>query len=251
METALDPIARMTPYGSAHLTVLIITVAVTIALPIWVRRHRDPHSVRRVLSIIGWITLTVSVLWTLWGFLPMNWNINESLPFHFSDAIRIVVSIALITQQGWAVAISYYWGLTLNLQSLITPDLNYFHVPALEFSIYWYLHVIAFVGPVVLVWGCGWRPTWRGYALTFAATLLWSALAMTVNALTGANYGYLSRAPAGPSILDVLGPWPIYILWEGVLVLTVWALMTWPWETRRGRSLPFGDSLRTVRRARG
>ena len=240
----------MTPYGSAHLTVLVIVVLLSFVGVRWAR-HRAGQSVARGLRVVGWVTLIVTVLWTLWGFLPMNWNINESLPFHFSDAIRIVVSVALITQRGWAIAISYYWGLTLNLQSLITPDLNYFHIPALEFTVYWYLHLVAFIGPVVLVWGCGYRPTWRGYSLTFLVTVLWAGLAMTVNAFTGANYGYLSRAPAGPSVLDVLGSWPIYIVWEAVLVLSVWALMTWPWETARGRRVPHGDALRTVRHARG
>lgn len=249
MDALIDPIARMQPYGAEHLTVLAVTLLlIAVGVPV-VRRLRGTLSERRLLSITGWITLTITVLWTLWGLLPMNWNVAESLPFHFSDAIRLVVSIALITRAGWAIAISYYWGLTLNLQSLITPDLNYFHIPVLEFTMYWVLHVVAFVAPIVLVWGSGYRPTWRGYALTFAATCAWSALAMAVNAFTGANYGYLSRAPVGPSVLDVLGPWPVYIVWEGVLVLTVWALMTWPWESRRGRHIPFADPLRTVRRA--
>jgi len=34
--------------------------------------------------------------------------------------------------------------------------------------------------------------------------------------------------------LDVLGPWPVYLLAEITIVLIVWALMTWPWvRTRR------------------
>lgn len=249
MAAALDPIARMEAYGAEHLTVLTVTaLLIAVGVPL-VRRVRGTSIERRLLSFTGWITFTIAVLWTLWGLLPMNWNVNESLPFHFSDAMRIVVSIALISRAGWAIAISYYWGLTLNLQSLITPDLNYFHIPVLEFTMYWVLHVVAFVAPIILVWGSGYRPTWRGYALTFAFTCAWSGLAMLINAVTGANYGYLSRAPVGPSILDVLGPWPIYIVWEGVLVLTVWALMTWPWESRHGRRLPYADALRTVRSA--
>jgi hypothetical integral membrane protein (TIGR02206 family) len=52
---------------------------------------------------------------------------------------------------------------------------------------------------------------------------------MTVNWLTGANYGFLNRKPEINSVLDVLGPWPWYLLPEIALILGVWALMTWPW----------------------
>ena len=51
-----------------------------------------------------------------------------------------------------------------------------------------------------------------------------------VRNVAGTNYGFLNGKPGTRSILDVLGPWPWYILVEIVLVLSAWALMTWPWE---------------------
>ena len=250
MHSAVESIGRMQPYGTAHLLVLAATVLAAAVLIWWARRDRVTQTghAAQALRIAGWVTLAVTVLWTLWGFLPGNWNINESLPFHFSDAARLVTAIALITRAGWAIVICYFWGLTLNMQSMLTPDLNYFHVPALEFAVYWFLHVVVLLVPTVFVWGFGYRPTWRGYGIAYAATVAWAGVAIVVNAITGANYAYLSRAPVGPSILDVLGPWPLYIIWEAVLVAVVWALMTWPWEGRCGRRLPHIDGVRTSRR---
>lgn len=192
--------------------------------------------------------LVVTVAWTVWGMLLGHWNIDQSLPFHYSDGLRSIAAVALITRAGWAIAICYYWGLTLNAQSIITPDLNYFDYPFLEFLVYWFLHMVAFVVPILLVWGLGYRPTWRDYGVTYLATVVWAGIAFTANAITGANYGYLSREPAGPSILDILGPWPAYLFWEAVIIAVVWALMTWPWETRKGRRVPIADRWGTVRR---
>jgi hypothetical integral membrane protein (TIGR02206 family) len=80
------------------------------------------------------------------------------------------------------------------------------------------------------------RPTWRSYRFAVIVTLVWAAFTFTFNAITGTNYGYLNRKPPTASLLDVLGPWPVYLLAEIALVLVVWALMTWPWErTRRSR----------------
>lgn len=167
---------------------------------------------------------------------------DQSLPLHYSDALRYITAIALIRRSDWAIAISWYWGLTLNTQSILTPDLVYYEHPVLEFAEYWFAHSSALLVPVVLVWGLGYRPTWRGYGVAYAAALAWAGIAMAANAAAGTNYGYLSRAPEGPSLLDVLGGWPIYVLWEVVLVGTVWALMTIPWvrRARRGRDVPVG-----------
>lgn len=247
MNLATEPIARMQAYAPEHLVVLGVTVVAAVLLVIWARRAQDTRPIEAALRVSGWVLLAVTVLWTAWGFLPANWNVNESLPFHFSDAARFVTAVALITRAGWAIAISYFWGLTLNLQSVLTPDLNYFQLPALEFALYWFLHIAVLLAPIVLVWGLGYRPSWKGFGAAYAATALWAGIAIAVNSVTGANYAYLSRAPAGASLLDVLGPWPVYIVWEGALIAIVWALMTWPWNGRRSRSLPFADRFRLIR----
>lgn len=222
------PLGHMPAYGPTHLIVLVLLGVAAVLLVTWARRSA-PALVDRALRATGWVLLVNSVLWTLWGFTPWAWNLYESLPLHYSDALRFLVPIALITQARWAIVVTWFWGLTLNLQSVLTPDVNYFVWVPLEFAQYWIAHGAGVLAPVVLVWGLGYRPTWRGYGVAYAATVGWALVAVTGNALTGANYGYLNRAPAGPSILDLLGPWPQYLLIEAVLIAAVWALMTLPW----------------------
>src|SRR5699024_3421702 len=111
-----------------------------------------------------------------------------------------------------------------------------------------FLHLVAFVVPILFLWGLGHRPTWPRLGIPFLVTVLWAGIAIVTNAVTGANYGYLSRAPEGPSILDALGPWPTYMLWEAVMIAIVWALMTWPWVTKAAGHVPVADQWVTVRR---
>ncbi|GFZ95431.1 YwaF family protein [Nesterenkonia alkaliphila] len=226
---------RMPQYGLEHGAAAAVIAAVLVASVILVRRCEDVHAAERWLRRCGWVLLTVSVAWTLWGLLPMNFLLHESLPFHFSDAIRLLTAISLIARPGWAVAVLYYWGFTLNLQSVLTPDLNYRQVEHLEYLMYWLLHGAALIVPAVLVWGLGYRPTWRGYALTLAATGLWGGVAMVVNSRLGTTYSYVSGGPEGSSLLDVLGPWPLYLVSVAGLMVLGWGLMTWPWETPRQR----------------
>ena len=246
---AAPAIGHMPAYGAAHLALLALLVLAAIVLVRWARRT-EPAATDRALRLAGWALLANSAAWTAWGFMPWAWNLEESLPLHYSDALRFLVPIALITQARWAVVVTWFWGLTLNMQSVLTPDLNYFVWVPLEFVEYWIAHAAGVLAPVVLVWGLGYRPTWRGYGLAYAATVAWAVIAVTGNALTGANYGYLNRAPAGPSILDLLGPWPQYLLVEAVLIAAVWAAMTLPWvmvDRRAGTPLSGRGGL--VRRA--
>ncbi len=72
--------------------------------------------------------------------------------------------------------------------------------------------------------------------------------------LLGTNYAYLNRAPAGPSLLDVMGPWPYYMLVEASVIAIAWLLLTLPFVAftpRDGSVLLPGGLLwqRDLRRA--
>lgn len=217
-------------FGGLHAIMLVLT-AVLCVLCVWVaRRIRETQAQFSVTRTAGWALLVLSLGWMGWGMLPANWTIEQSLPVHFSDVLRIVTAIALIRRSRWTLAISFYWGLTLNLQSLLTPNLTYYDYPGLEFALYWVLHIAVFVVPLVFAWGLGYRPGWRDFSIAYAAAVLWAAVASLVNVTLDTNYAFLSERPPGPSVLDLLGPWPVYIFWEAVVIALVWALMTWPWR---------------------
>lgn len=230
----------MPQFGLAHLAALLAILAAGTAATLLARRARGSAEgtarAERWLRRFGWLLLIVALAWQLWNMLPRNWDTGHSLPLHFSDGLRIITALALITRAGLPTAVSFYWGLTLNLQAIVTPDLHYFTWPPLDYTLFWFFHGAALLGPVVLVWGLGYRPSWRGFGAAYAATALWSAFAFAVNLLLGTNYGYLNHAPNVPSLLDLLGPWPQYLLWEAVIVAAVWAAMTWPFTTARMRA---------------
>ena len=185
------------------------------------------------LRLSGWALLATSVFYTVWHLLPMNWTVGDPLPLHYSDLLRFLAAIALITRLWWAVAITYFWGLTLNVQALLTPHPSMLDHASVITVFYWVVHIAVLLAALALTWGSGYRPQWRGYAVAYGAALGWAAVLIPLNSVLGTNYGFLNHPPEGASLIDMLGPWPVYVLWLALLVAGVWALMTWPW-TRHG-----------------
>lgn len=221
--------------GGVHLSVLGATAVLAIVV-IWAgRRLRGTDAEQSLTRGAGWVLLAAALGWMVWGLLPANWHIEDSLPLHYSDVLRFITAVALIRRSRWAVAICYYWGLTLNTQAMITPHPSQLEVLSVNFVFYWGLHIAVFLAPLWLIWGLGHRPAWRGYWIAFGAAVLWAGMVMVINAAIGTNYAFLNRTPEGASLLDFMGPWPIYVVWLVVLAGVIWALMTWPW-TRAGRS---------------
>jgi len=97
------------------------------------------------------------------------------------------------------------------------------------------IHLLVVWAAIYLTWGRGMRPGWRSYRLVVGVTLTWVAVTMTFNSIAGSNYGFLNAKPSTASLLDVMGPWPWYVVVGAVLVAAIWAAMTWPWERQRGR----------------
>ena len=84
----------------------------------------------------------------------------------------------------------------------------------------------------MLTWGRVMQPA--AGSLARAAVVLngYAAGIGAFNAFFGANYMYLCRKPASASLLDAMGPWPVYlVVAEAVALALFWAMYA-PFRTR-------------------
>ena len=223
--------AAFETFGTSHqlmLAVFFLGIWPVVALG---RRVRGtPHEMRvsRIYAVlIPCFTIPLQVI----DFLPGNYDLQTTLPLQLCDFAWIAAVAALWTHRRTPVALTYFWGLALTTQALITPALNR-DFPDPKFLAYWGMHLLIVWAAIFLTWGLGLHPTWRDYARTVAITFAWAVTVFGINLALGTNYGFLNRKPA-TSILDLLGPWPLYVVVEIALVAGVWALMTWPWQRSR------------------
>lgn len=219
--------AAFSTYGPSHWTVLAVTAVGAVALVALGRRGaaRLAGPGAKVLAVV---LLALALSEHIWAFDPAH--ITHTLPLHLSDLAPYVGAYALWTRRRGACALTYYWGITLSTQSLITPALVGPDFPSPRFLVFFASHVFVVWAAIFLTWGLRLPPDWRGYRFTVAVTACWAAATLAFNELAGTNYGFLNAKPETGSILDLLGPWPWYLVPEVALLLVVWALMTAPWQ---------------------
>lgn len=192
-------------------------------------RTTEQHVRRGLALAILAFTVPLQVL----QLLPGDFDLDTSLPMQVCDLSWMLAVLALWTRRPGASALLYFWASTLVTQAIVTPSLQQ-AFPDPRWWMFWGMH-LASVWAMVLLVTLGDRPTWRGYRVAVAATLGWVLAMMAFNGLTGTNYGYVNRKPAVSSPLDLLGPWPSYVVVEVVVIAAVWALITLPWVVGRRR----------------
>ncbi|WP_375002071.1 TIGR02206 family membrane protein [Aeromicrobium sp. CTD01-1L150] len=219
---------RFEIFGNQHLAVLVLFalgVVAVVALGRQVRgSHVEPWANRALALGIVAVTVPLQIL----QFTPDEWSLRTSLPFQLCDLAWVTAVHALWTRSVLTSTITYLWGITLTTQAIITPDLVT-PFPEPRFLMFWATHMLVVWASFYLVLGVRILPTWRAYAQTIAATLVWAASVFVFNLFADTNYGYLNGKPAQASALDLLPPWPWYIAVQVVLISAVWALMVWPW----------------------
>jgi len=173
--------------------------------------------------LIPVVTVPMQIL----QLLPNDFTLGTSLPIQICDLSWMVAVYALWSHSPRATALLYFWGLTLTIQGILTPSLEQ-TFPDPRFFMFWAMHLLTVWAAVYLVCALG-GPSWAGYRFALGCTAVWAAAVMVFNAVSGTNYGYLNEKPDVSSLLDVLGPWPAYVVAEIVIVAGIWALMTWPW----------------------
>jgi hypothetical integral membrane protein (TIGR02206 family) len=207
-------------WSGEHVAALIATVLVATGLATGARRWGDPWALRAgralaLLMLAGF--LAEQVTYAVRG----EWTVRVNLPLQLTDAVTLAAIAALWRPESrLLVELVYFWALSASLQALLTPDLAQDFPDVLYFT-FFATHSGAVAAAYLLVLGERRVPRpgaeWRAYAVTAAIT----AVAALATVLTRGNYMFLRHKPAQGSLLDLMGPWPVYIVVGALLGLLV------------------------------
>ncbi len=217
------------PYGPSYWGA-IAAFALGAALLVWAGRRFSGSQADGLGRALGVLTAATYCAILVYNLVPPT--LAGSVPLQLTDLATVVAAYALWTRRQWAYALTYYWGLVLSVQALISPVLRGPDFPHYRFLAFYAIHMLVVWAAIYLTWGRGMRPGWRDYRLAVVATSVWAVVTAVFNRIADTNYGFTNYKPQTASVLDVLGPWPVYIVSTAAVVCLVWALMTWPWVRR-------------------
>ncbi len=225
---------RFATFSGEHLLLLGLFVVGAVAVVLVGRRQRGTPAARRFSRVYAVVLACVTVPSQVFQLTPGDFDLGSSLPLQLCDLAWVAAVWALWTHDRVPVALTYFWGLTLTVQGIITPSLGQ-AFPHPRYLAFWAMHFLVVWAALYLTFGLGLGPRWREYRITVAVTLVWAVLVFAINSVLDVNYGYLNDKPGSASLLDLLGPWPAYVLAGLAILLAGWALITWPWVGVRRR----------------
>jgi conserved hypothetical integral membrane protein TIGR02206 len=207
------------PFSAAHWAALLVGILVCAGIIQCRRRLRHGSRSRIAAAVMAallagletalYVTYTIQGEWSVW-----------SLPFELCTMTLWLSVIMLLTRSRFLYSIVVYLGTLGALQAMLTPDLvqtfphfRYFH--------FFLGHIGIIAASVYMTAVEGMRPTLRSLPIAVLALHLLAIPGAIMNAIAGTNYMFLARKPEGGSLLDLLGPWPWYLL---ELEPIVWAM---------------------------
>jgi len=206
-------------FGAQHLIGLALVVIVCVVIYLLRNRFRDPT--RRVTR---WGLLALIYLcegsWQVWMLTTGQWTIQGMLPLWLCSLSSWSMPLLLVWRSHRYYEWVYFMGIIGASMALLTPDLMNYGFPHFRFIEFFTLHGAIIVAVVYMTVVEGFRPTWRSLPRVFLITNLYWLFCAWVNSQIGSNYLYTQGKLPTPSLLDLLGPHPWYLLaMEGLGIL--------------------------------
>jgi hypothetical integral membrane protein (TIGR02206 family) len=214
-----------------HLIALaVVAVAVTALV---VAARRAPGRWLKILAIVLVMDEASWWVYLLAGGVPGS-RLAQSLPLQLCDVAIFIAAAALWTRNQLLVEVTYFWGIAGTLQALLTPDLPQ-HFPSYPYWQYYIAHGGVVAAALLLVVGMRLHPRRWGVARVAALTIAYTAFVFVVDVVTLSDYMYLRAKPSSATLLDVLGPWPVYILSASLIGIALFAILDAPFRIPRSR----------------
>jgi hypothetical integral membrane protein (TIGR02206 family) len=215
-------------FSFPHIILLGLIPLLAAGLAWWTQASdRKARSVRISLGILlmlnelAWYGYYV---WQGWFVFPY------SLPLQLCDILVWIAIAAALTSSQRTYELLYYWGLAGTTMALLTPD-----VTTSTFS---YLTIRFFVshgGIIVVILFLTWRrvlrPTRGSNWRALLGLHIYAIFIAAFDYAFDANFFYLLEKPTEASLLDYMGPWPVYILVGDLLALTLFWLLWLPFRS--------------------
>ena len=220
-----------TPAHFAPVVLMLLVIWLIYKKKDSLRASRHEEKIRYALAF-ALIICDMSYYWRLAAIPSLGGNAVNDLPIGVCTWTVILGSFLMIGKNQTLFDIIYFWLLSGSLFALITPTpLTYTGPTRYRYYQFWLEHTLGYISLFYLIFVHKMRPTVRSAVKSYIALAAMCVLAYWVNTMIpGANYLYMARPEAAPSVLDILPA--NFVLRTGIMALVItamFALAYLPW----------------------
>jgi hypothetical integral membrane protein (TIGR02206 family) len=224
-------------FGPAHLIALAVILLLNLSI-ISLRRNPSQRLRKTIRYSLAAILISNEVAWHLWNAATGQWTIQTMLPLHLCS-ILVWTGVVMLVSRNYAIyEFAYFLGIAGAIQALLTPDLGFYSFPHFRFFQTFISHGLIVTSAIYMTLMEGFRPTWKSLRRVGIGINIYMIAVFILNQLIKSNYMFVAHKPETPSLIDVLGPWPVYILaLEGIgLVMLLLLYLPFALRDRKSRS---------------
>ncbi len=211
------------PYTAGHALGLAMAAAIIGGIILFRKRLNTPRANRGARYALVAILIGCELALQAWYGVTQNWGLH-SLPLQLCSVMMWLSAIVLLTRSRKLYEVTFFIGILGALQALLTPNLDAGY-PEFRFFHFFIAHGAIIGASVFLTAIEGYRPTIASVFRALGWLHVIAIPAAIANALTEENFMFLARKPSTPSLLDLLAPWPWYLLQLELVALALCFLM--------------------------
>lgn len=221
-------------FGSGHLIALIIILLINLSF-IWLRKSKNAKIKDGVRYTIAALLVISEGSWHIWNIAIGEWTIQTHLPFHLCAVLVWTSLIMLLSKNYYIYEFAYFLGIAGASQALLTPEAGIYGFPHYRVFQTITAHGSIVTAAIFMTVVEGYRPYWSSLKRVFLWTNIYMIVVTGINLLIKSNYLYTLHKPPSASLLDILGPWPWYLISVEIVALILCILLYLPFALKDQR----------------
>lgn len=217
-------------WGPAHLFTIAIAILCTSALFIF-RTSLVPYR-KPIRLTAGWTLLVSRASLDIWYIYTGQWDMRFALPLELSSIATIMCGMMLLTKSKFLFELFYFIAIGASVQAIVTPYLM-FGFPQFRYMQFFLVHILLIMAPLIMISLYRFSVTFFSVIKSFVALNIIAAIVFYLDVLFNANYMFLHYKPSTASMLDVLGPYPYYLLSLEAVAFGMFIILYVPFALRK------------------
>ena len=233
---------EFTNFSLAHFLPILLMIAVILLI----YRFRDPIAnwkwEKKICYVLAFMLICseMSYYWRLIAIPALGPNPVDHLPITVCGWVVVFSSYMLLGKSQTLFDICYFWLLSGSVFALITPTVIEYTGPTrFRYYQFWLEHTLGYVAVFYMIFVHKMRPTIKSAVKAYIGMVILAVIAYFVNdMLPGANYLFMAKPEAAPSVLDLLPPnfvLRLIVMAAAVSALFVVAYIPWYLKDKKAK----------------